>query len=134
MWYNWNGNIVRKVSFTHENRSLKYGDGLFESMRVFNGKIFNRKAHENRLENSLNSLKLYIEKPVFKLFDEVEDLLNMNNVLKGGFARLMLYRDGTGSYTPSINKASYWIECSNYDSNQFELREKPIEIVFFYGT
>lgn len=131
MWCNWNGNIVQKASFTHDNRSFRYGDGFFESMRVFNGKIFNRKAHENRLEKGLNILKLSLEKPVSSLFDEVEDLLSKNDISKGGFARLMLYRDAQGSYTPSSNKAAYWIECSKCNSNQFELEEKPIETVFF---
>ena len=131
MWYNWNGNIVQKASFTHDNRSFRYGDGLFESMRVFNGKIFNRKAHENRLEKSLNILNFSVEKSISSLFDEVEDLLGKNNISKGGFCRLMMYRDGKGSYTPSSNMASYWIECSKCASNQFELQEKPIETVFF---
>ena len=131
MWYNWNGNIVQKTSFTHDNRSFRYGDGLFESMRVFNGKIFNRKSHENRLEKSLNTLKLSLENTVSSLFDEVEDLLSRNDISKGGFARLMLYRDAQGSYTPSSNKAAYWIECSKCNSNQFELQEKPIKTVFF---
>ena len=131
MWYNCNGNIVLKGSFTHNNRSFRYGDGLFESMRVFNGKIFNRKAHENRLEKSLSILKLSLEKPITKIFEEVECLLVKNDVFKGGFARLMLYRDAKGSYTPSTNKAAYWIECSKCNSNQFELQEKPIKTVFF---
>ena len=42
MWFNKNGYIVQQASFTFDNRSFRYGDGLFESMRVFNGKIFNR--------------------------------------------------------------------------------------------
>ena len=131
MLYNWNGNIVQKVSFTHNNRSFKYGDGLFESMRVFNGKIFNRVAHENRLEKSLSVFKLNLEKPISRVFDEVEDLLVKNDVSKGGFARLMLYRDAQGGYTPSNNKSAYLIECSKCNNNQFELQEKPIKTVFF---
>lgn len=131
MWFNWNGNIVKEGSFMHDNRSFRYGDGLFESMRIFNGKIFNRKLHENRLENSLNVLKLSLKKSISKVFDEVDDLLSINDVSKGGFARLMLYRDSKGSYIPSNNKAAYWIECSKLKSNQFELKEKPIQIVFF---
>lgn len=131
MWYNFNGNIVQKASFTHNNRSFRYGDGLFESMRVFNGKIFNRKAHENRLEKSLSIFKLFLEKSISRMFEEVEYLLVKNDISKGGFARLMLYRDAQGTYTPSSNKAAYWIECSKCNSNQFELQEKPIKTVFF---
>ena len=131
MWFNWNGNIVKEGLFAHDNRSLRYGDGLFESMRVFNGKIFNRKSHENRLKKSLNVLKLSLKKPISKVFDEVDDLLCINDVYKGGFARLLLYRDSQGSYMPSSNKVAYWIECSKCNYNQFELQKKPIKMVFF---
>ena len=131
MWFNWNGNIVKEGLFAHDNRSLRYGDGLFESMRVFNGKIFNRKSHENRLKKSLNVLKLSLKKPISKVFDEVDDLLCINDVYKGGFARLLLYRDSQGSYMPSRNKVAYWIECSKCNYNQFELQKKPIKMVFF---
>lgn len=131
MWYNYNGNIVQKGSFNYNNRSFRYGDGFFESMRVFNGKIFNRKAHENRLEKSLSVLKLSLEKPISRMFEEIEFLLGKNDIFKGGFVRLMLYRDAQGGYTPSTNNAAYWIECSKCNSNQFELHEKPIKTVFF---
>ena len=131
MWYNLNGNILQKVSFTHNNRSFKYGDGFFETMRIFNGKVFNRIAHENRLSKTLNYLKLILEKPISELFNEVEDLLCINDISEGGFARLMLYRDGKGTYNPSINTASYFIECTKCTSNQFELKDKSIETVFF---
>ena len=131
MWFNKNGYIVQQASFTFDNRSFRYGDGLFESMRVFNGKIFNRKSHENRLEKSLDILRLYLEKPISIVFDEVEDLLSKNNISKGGFARLMFYRDAQGNYSPSSNKTAYCIECCMCKSNQFELQEKLIKTVFF---
>ena len=35
MWYNWNGDLVEELSLSKDNRSFRYGDGLFESMRVF---------------------------------------------------------------------------------------------------
>lgn len=131
MWYNWNGDIVERVSFNQNNRSFKYGDGLFESMRVFNGKIFNRKAHENRLLLGLETLKLSLKKPIPTIFDEVEELLLKNNIDKGGFARLMLFRDSHGSFTPIANQAAYLIECRGSESNRFELEESEIETVVF---
>lgn len=131
MWCNWNGNIVEHISFNQANRSFKYGDGLFESMRIFNGKIFNREAHENRLDQGLVLLKMSLKKPIALLFDEVEELLLKNNIDKGGFARLMLFRDSKGTFTPDSNQAAYFIECTSNESNQFELEENEIETVVF---
>ena len=58
------------------------------------------------------------------MFDEVDDLLCINDVCKGGFARLLFYRDSQGSYMPSSNRVAYWIECSKCNCNQFELQQK----------
>ena len=131
MWCNWNGNIVEQISFNQVNRSFKYGDGLFESMRVFNGKIFNRLAHESRLFFGLETLKMSLKKPLSTIFNEVEELLLKNNIDKGGFARLTLFRDSKGAYAPDSNQAAYLIECMSNESNQFELKENEIETVFF---
>ena len=96
--------LSKKVCLLTTIDRLRYGDGLFESMRVFNGKIFNRKSHENRIEKSLNILKLSLNKPISMVFDEVDDLLCINDVYKGGFARLCIIRDAQGNYMPSSNK------------------------------
>ena len=39
MWYNENGKLLEAISFDPNNRSFKYGDGIFETIRFFNGKI-----------------------------------------------------------------------------------------------
>ena len=83
------------------------------------------------MEKCLDILRLYLEKPISIVFDEVEDLLSKNNMSKGGFARLMFYRDAQGNYSPSSNKTAYCIECCMCKSNQFELQEKLIKTVFF---
>ena len=44
MWYNENGSIVEQISFDSNNRSFKYGDGIFETIRFFNGKSLQRQV------------------------------------------------------------------------------------------
>ena len=83
------------------------------------------------MEKSLDILRLYLEKPISIVFDEVEDLLSKNNISKGGFARLMFYRDAQGNYSPSSNKTAYCIECCMCKSNQFELQENLSKQSFF---
>ena len=60
MFYNQNGEIVSAIQLEMNNRSFLYGDGLFERLRLFNGKVFNRQNHYNRLSFSLNELQLDI--------------------------------------------------------------------------
>ena len=59
---NFNGNLLSKNTFylNHENRGLRYGDALFESIRVVNGKIFFWEDHYLRLMASMgNSHEFY---------------------------------------------------------------------------
>jgi branched-chain amino acid aminotransferase len=131
MWYNFNGKLINEPLFDHTNRSFRYGDGLFESMRVFNGKIFNERAHIDRLKKGLLALKIKMNKPLGVLFLEIEELLHINNLDKGAYARLMIYRDASGGYLPNTHQASYFIEVGEAFSNQFELANSAIKISFY---
>ena len=104
MWYNFNGKLNNEPLFDHTNRSFRYSDGLFESMRVFNGKIFNKRAHIDRLKRGLSALKIKMNKSLSVLFLEIEELLHINNLDKGAYARLMIYRDASGGYLPNAHQ------------------------------
>ena len=60
MFYNQNGEIVSAIQLEMNNRSFLYGDGLFERLGLFNGKVFNKQNHYNRLSASLKELQLDI--------------------------------------------------------------------------
>ena len=40
------------------NRAFLYGDGIFETIKVVSGNIFNFSAHFNRLKSSLKFLEI----------------------------------------------------------------------------
>ena len=48
------------------NRSFKFGDGLFESMRMCNGKLMFAEQHADRLRGGMKALKM----EGFTLLDE----------------------------------------------------------------
>ena len=60
--YIYNGRIYLKKEelnqvLTFNNRSFKYGDGLFETIRVFEGKIPFLKLHFERLKKGMEVFK-----------------------------------------------------------------------------
>ena len=61
MLYNHNGKLCETVEIGVNNRSFLYGDGIFERLRVFNGKVFNHDNHKKRLSYSLEQLELNLE-------------------------------------------------------------------------
>ena len=49
-----------KIKFSIYNRAFLYGDGLFESIKIINGKPFNLEAHLKRLFSASTLLDLQI--------------------------------------------------------------------------
>lgn len=54
----YNGSITKtsKVSISPDNRSFRYGDGFFETMKMVNGRIILNQLHMDRLFNSLERM------------------------------------------------------------------------------
>jgi branched-chain amino acid aminotransferase len=57
---NFNGELVAADSrlLTIANRGFKYGDGLFESMRLMKGQLKFAELHADRLQRSMKLLKI----------------------------------------------------------------------------
>ncbi len=113
-----------------DNRAYRYGDGLFESIRVVNGKIVGLQAHLDRLFSGLKELK--IEKPVdfsFSFFNQrIEELIEKNGIEKGGRVRLTVSRENGGFYRPQANGACFTIEADAYDDNLFVLNQNGLSV------
>lgn len=123
MLYNHNGKLCKDIEIGLNNRSFLYGDGLFERLRIFNGVIFNRDNHKKRLEYSLEKLEINLEISIDQLFLSVEELVKENKIDKSSSARISIYRNEGGLYTPSTNSASYIIETSIANQDSFVLSE-----------
>jgi branched-chain amino acid aminotransferase len=82
-----------KVSvFDH---GLLYGDGVFEGIRVYSRKVFELKAHIDRLYQSANAIRLKIPCTPEQMTDYVEKTVQANNITDG-YIRLVVTR-GEGS-------------------------------------
>jgi branched-subunit amino acid aminotransferase/4-amino-4-deoxychorismate lyase len=96
VFINLNGKITRTdlANISPNNRSFRYGDGCFETMKIINGTILLQHLHFDRLFNSLSILKFKI--PGFfttgYLEQQVCDLLNENKHSAFARVRLTVYR------------------------------------------
>lgn len=73
------------------DRGFLYGDGLFETMRSYNGKVFKLKEHLKRLFNSLFELDIKTQTSEVHLESAVYKILELNN-LKDAYIRLTVSR------------------------------------------
>lgn len=128
LYINFNGFLYREDEkvFTVNNRAFKYGDALFETIRVIDGKPCFLEDHFVRLKKGMQVLKMHSANISFKdLKDQMIRLIQKNHIKKGGKIRLTVFRTADGLYTPDENEGkSYVIEAIPLNSNNYKLNEK----------
>jgi branched-chain amino acid aminotransferase len=135
LFQNINGEVLESSisGISSSNRSYLYGDGLFESIRVFNGELINLENHFKRLQEGAVLLKIrlpnYYTEEFFK--EKIEELLQLSKIEKGGRVRLSIDRMAGGNYTPEFNEATFSIEVKPINSSDFELNSKGLEVDVF---
>lgn len=108
-----NGNILPATTplFPASHRGLRYGDGLFETMRCANGKIPFLPLHIERLQAGMKALGMeqpsafgipFFEKEIKKILPATENAR----------VRLTLTRKGGGTYTPETDAVDFLIEAT----------------------
>jgi branched-chain amino acid aminotransferase len=77
------------------DHGLLYGDGVFEGIRVYGGKVFRHSEHLDRLWESAKAIALDIPMTKEEMTKAVEDTLALNGI-KDGYIRLVVTR-GVGT-------------------------------------
>jgi len=131
---NFNGQIVAADSklLSVSNRSFRYGDGLFESMRMIKGQLKFADMHADRLQRGMKALKIdgYSQMDAWFLKDMVEQL-GIHNKTKHARLRLTVYRDAGGLYTPSQNAPGYCLELTPVEEPRYFLNPKGLIVDIF---
>ncbi|MGY3054407.1 branched-subunit amino acid aminotransferase/4-amino-4-deoxychorismate lyase [Pedobacter sp. UYEF25] len=118
---------------TSENRAFRFGDGLFETMRMVDGKLQFAELHADRLAAGMKALKIdgYSLMDAYFLRQKVSDLTKRNKWAGNARFRLSVYRAGAGLYTPESNKSGYLLEGNILLSNNYELNKKGLIVDLF---
>jgi branched-chain amino acid aminotransferase len=132
LYVNNNGTILTADAPTIHpgNRGHLYGDGVFESIRVMNGRPLNVANHVKRMLEAAKVIKM--RAPSFfttSFFEEkIIELLRMSNITDGGRCRMSLDRATGGAYLPDSNECTFYIEVYPYEVSHFELNAKGLEV------
>lgn len=86
------------------DHGLLYGDGVFEGIRIYGGKVFLHQQHIDRLYESAKAIRLTIPLTPAEMIAAVEATVKANN-LTDGYVRLVVTR-GAGSLGLDIRKTS----------------------------
>ena len=111
---NRNGDLVpqSKAELTTDNRGFKFGDSIFETIKVVNNKIIFFEDHYFRLMASMRMLRMKIPMSFTLEFLEQEILKTIEVQEKSHSfrARLTIFRKDGGLYNPKTNEIDYLIE------------------------
>jgi branched-chain amino acid aminotransferase len=100
------GRLVSKEEATINvyDHGLLYGDGVFEGIRVYGGKVFLHEEHIARLYESALAIRLPIPMSTSEMIDAVNMTVKENGIIDG-YIRLVVTRGG-GSLGLDIRKTS----------------------------
>ena len=111
---NFNGELLleENVSLSINNRGFKYGDAIFETVKVSNNRVVFWEDHYFRLMSSMRMLRMQIPMKFTLEFLE-QEILKTVAVQENAASfrvRLNVYRKDGGLYTPATNEIDYFID------------------------
>ncbi|MEZ4775071.1 MAG: aminotransferase class IV [Bacteroidia bacterium] len=97
---------------TFLNRSFRYGDGLFETIRIHNGHPLSLDSHLARMTNGMKALKFEFQADSFaeKITSELRRMMEISGIDKHGKVSLRIFRSGEGNYKPISHSPYYLLE------------------------
>ena len=136
MMVNFNGNLIENTeALTLHNRGYKYGDALFETLKVFGGKVLFLEDHYFRLMASMRIMRMEIPMNFTMEFLEEEIVKALEaNSLKGANARVRMNvdRSGAGKYRPTEKGINYSLEVEALDGGLYHFDSSKRHLVDLY--
>jgi branched-chain amino acid aminotransferase len=113
-YFIFNGKLYKEDTMvaSASSRGLRFGDGLFETIKSINGHLEFLDEHLARLWNGMQILQFNIPKHFTpdRLQDEIEGLLKKNDLFKKARIRLTIFRGDGGLYDEIDHKPNYIIQ------------------------
>lgn len=122
-----------QVMIPINNRSFRFGDGIFESLRVIDGRVPLLPFHLNRMRKYATLLQLNLEQ--FYSDPEITHFVNLlmekNGITAGGRLRINVFRQSGDFYTPENNVISMVMEAEPLPTSQFDYNPKGLVVDMF---
>jgi len=121
-----------EYTITHSHRAFKYGDGVFETIKVSSGVPLFLKHHYSRLVLALNFFEFEI--PEFWSYSffvrHCLDLIKANNIVYGRL-RIQVSRLGGGKYMPTSSGCDLLMEVLPIQQTNYSLDITQVKLGVF---
>ncbi len=134
---NFNGHLISiyepVISFA--NRAFRYGDALFETIRVVNGKIMFLHDHMRRIKVGMTMLRMNVphELGADAISNLIHQLIQVNQITSDVRIRFTVFRNEGGFYTPTSNDISFLIETETLEEKGYCLNSPGYNVDVFHG-
>ena len=128
---NFNGTLQNSdLQLTVSNRSFRYGDGVFETLKIVNNKILFFEDHYFRLMASMRIVRMeipmtftmeFLEEQIFKLVE----VLAIQDAAR---VRFTVFRNEGGFYLPNDNSISFVIQASKLENIRYKITKIQFEV------
>lgn len=131
---NYNGTLVTESNISiHENRGFLYGDAIFETLRVLDGKVLFLEDHYFRLMASLRIVRMEIPMNFTMEYMEEQVLLLTDTLAAAPSyrARISVFRKSGGYYLPTNNDVEFIVTASALEEPLYSFTEAAYEVDLF---
>lgn len=130
---NFNGTLLDSESELASNRAFLYGDAVFETIKVYRGKILFLEDHYFRLMASMRIIRMKIPMEFTMEFIESQilDLTKQMQYENSARVRITVYRNNGGLYLPTSNEVSYLIQAFPLENSEYKCENLPYEVELF---
>ncbi|HEX8562610.1 MAG TPA: aminotransferase class IV [Flavobacterium sp.] len=128
---NLNGTLTEQdVASISQNRAFLYGDGVFETMKIRNGKVLFFEDHYFRLMSAMRILRMEIPMEFTMEYLEGEVLATAHacNCASSARGRITIYRNPGGHYMPLSNDVSFVITTSELPVRDYVISDTRYEV------
>jgi branched-chain amino acid aminotransferase len=137
-YINHNGKFIKEDEpiITANSRALRYGDGLFETMKILNGRLQLSNYHFDRLFHSLRLFQFQLPKLFTAAFIEKQiiELAQKNQHLQHGRIRLSILRGNGGLYDAHDHFPNYLIQTWQLPQPNNQLNQNGLVTGLYTGA
>lgn len=130
---NFNGTISSEDNLLTNNRGLLYGDSVFETVKILDGKILFAEDHYFRLMASMRIVRMEIPMNfTMEYFEEqILSLAKAENLEKSSRARVTIFRKEGGFYLPKDKNVSFLIAVSALENAIYSIEKENYEVELY---
>lgn len=130
---NLNGTILTDELVLTENRAFLYGDAVFETVKIVDGRVLFMEDHYFRLMASMRIVRMQIPMNFTLEFLEKEllQLAELKSCAHSSRARITIFRNNGGFYLPKTRTVSYLIHVEPKEIKNYTFSNDPYEVELF---